>query len=183
MKIGELAKAAQTQSETIRYYERAGLLPQPSRTEANYRAYEASHIQRLAFIRHCRSLDMTLEEIRVLLRFKDAPTEHCGEVNGLLDAHIGHVATRIGELRALEKELKTLRQQCDSGLLTADCGILQGLEQAAKRQGRLAAKAGHGDHIRGAHPQVGRATKDGGLPKAGKPDTAPNPSAASACNK
>ena len=75
MRIGELATAAQTQSETIRYYEREGLLPEAARTEANYRTYDKSHIQRLAFIRHCRSLDMTLGEIRTLLHFKDAPTE------------------------------------------------------------------------------------------------------------
>ena len=70
MKIGELAKLAQTQAETIRYYEREGLLPQARRSEANYRVYDQSHIQRLAFIRHCRSLDMTLGEIRTLLHFR-----------------------------------------------------------------------------------------------------------------
>ena len=156
MRIGELAKAAQTQSETIRYYERQGLLPEAARTEGNYRAYEASHVQRLAFIRHCRSLDMTLEEIRTLLGFKDAPAQHCGKVNGLLDEHIGHVALRIRELKALEKELRTLRQQCALGQATADCGILNGLEQAARAQSRLPADrgAGHGDHIQGAHPSL-----------------------------
>ena len=76
MRIGELAKAAQTQSETIRYYERQSLLPEAERSNANYRVYSSRHIQRLAFIRHCRSLDMTLGEIRSLLHFKDAPEEN-----------------------------------------------------------------------------------------------------------
>jgi DNA-binding transcriptional MerR regulator len=81
MKIGELAKTAQTQTETIRYYEREGLLPEAARTDANYRIYDESHVQRLAFIRHCRSLDMTLAEIRTLLDFKDAPAGSCADVN------------------------------------------------------------------------------------------------------
>lgn len=158
MKIGELAKAAQTQSETIRYYEREGLLPEAARTEANYRVYDESHVERLAFIRHCRSLDMTLGEIRTLLHFKDAPDENCAEVNGLLDEHIGHVATRIRELKALEKELRALREQCASGDAAADCGILSGLEQAARQQYRHPADRGHAGHIHGAHQQLGGAS-------------------------
>ncbi len=131
MKIGELAKAAQTQVETVRYYEREGLLPAAPRSVGNYRVYRAEHIERLAFIRHCRSLDMTLDEIRLLLRFKDAPQEDCGDVNTLLDEHIGHVATRIRELRGLEKQLKALRAQCAGGNDAAHCGILNQLTQAA----------------------------------------------------
>ena len=95
MKIGELAKATGTQTETIRYYEREQLLPAATRTESNYRVYDDSHVERLAFIRHCRCLDMTLDEIRVLLHFKDAPCENCGAVDALLQAHIGHVVSRI----------------------------------------------------------------------------------------
>jgi Cd(II)/Pb(II)-responsive transcriptional regulator len=159
MKIGELAKATQTQSETIRYYEREGLLPEAARSEANYRLYDGSHVQRLAFIRHCRSLDMTLNEIRTLLHFKDAPEENCGEVNGLLDEHIGHVAKRIRELKALEKELKSLREQCASGDAAADCGILSGLEKAAQRPSRPPADKSHAGHVHGTHQQVGGAFK------------------------
>ena len=151
MKIGQLADAAQTQTETIRYYEREGLLPSTARTPANYRVYQASHVQRLAFIRHCRSLDMTLDEIRTLLRFKDAPSENCVEVNRLLDEHIGHVAGRIRELKALEKELKRLRQQCASGNATAQCGIMNGLEQAAREAGPRPAPRGKLAHVHGAH--------------------------------
>lgn len=152
MKIGELAKAAFTQTETIRYYEREGLLPEAARTEANYRNYDSSHIQRLAFIRHCRSLDMTLSEIRTLLRFKDAPEDHCGQVNALLDDHVGHVAQRIKELKALEKELRALRQLCANvnGRQTADCGILEGLEKAAEQGNRQPERPTTG-HIQGTH--------------------------------
>ena len=160
MKIGELAKTAQTQTETIRYYEREGLLPEAARTDANYRIYDESHVQRLAFIRHCRSLDMTLAEIRALLNFKDAPDGNCADVNALLDEHIGHVASRIRELRALEKDLKRLREQCASGQAGASCGILSGLEKAALEHSRAPAGKGHAAHIHGAHQQVGAPATD-----------------------
>ncbi|WP_431098351.1 Cd(II)/Pb(II)-responsive transcriptional regulator [Polaromonas aquatica] len=161
MKIGELAKTAHTQTETIRYYEREGLLPEAARTEANYRIYDESHVQRLAFIRHCRSLDMTLAEIRTLLSFKDTPDDSCADVNALLDEHIGHVASRIRELKALEKDLKLLREQCASGQASASCGILSELEKAALQHSRLPADKGHAAHIHGAHPQVRVTDKDG----------------------
>ena len=127
MKIGELAQATTTPIETIRFYEREGLLPQTARTGGNYRIYSQEHIERLTFIRHCRSLDMALDEIRALLRFKEAPQDNCAGVNELLDDHIGHVAQRIRELRGLEKQLKLLREQCGEANAAADCGILKGL--------------------------------------------------------
>jgi Cd(II)/Pb(II)-responsive transcriptional regulator len=151
MKIGELALAAQTRVETIRYYEREGLLPQAPRSEGNYRIYGPAHVERLAFVRHCRSLDMTLDEVRVLLRFKDEPQAECGEVNTLLDEHIGHVATRIRELRELEKQLKALREQCPGTSESAHCGILNGLAQASSPTGVRPASA----HVPGAHGSRG----------------------------
>ena len=150
MKIGDVARAAQTPVETIRYYERAGLLPQAPRGSGNnYRVYGAEQVERLAFIRHCRSLDMTLDEIRVLLRFRDAPTQDCAEVDALLDEHIGHVATRIRELRQLEKQLKVLREQCAGANDAAHCGILTELANASAAPRPPAAQ--RADHVHGAH--------------------------------
>ncbi len=146
MRIGELAQASGTPVETIRFYEREGLLPTAARTEGNYRIYTPHHAERLAFIRQCRSLDMTLDEVRVLLRFKDQPTADCGEVNSLLDEHIGHVAERIRALRALEKELRALRAACPVPHAAADCGILQGTAHAGARPPTAARR-----HVRGAH--------------------------------
>ncbi|MEO7548628.1 MAG: Cd(II)/Pb(II)-responsive transcriptional regulator [Ramlibacter sp.] len=163
MKIGQLAQATGTQVETIRYYEREGLLPAPPRTEGNYRLYDSGHVGRLAFIRHCRCLDMTLDEIRVLLRFKDAPLATCGEVDMLLDGHIGHVVSRIRELRALEKELRGLRAQCVPGDPGADCGILQGLEDAARSHDH-AAGARPEAHLHGAHKAIGASVRRKGPP-------------------
>lgn len=127
LKIGQLAKLTDCLVETIRYYEREGLLPPPDRSHANYRLYGPAHLERLQFIRHCRSLDMTLDEIRHLLRFKDAPEDNCSEVNALLDRHIGHVAARIAQLQALQHQLEDLRRLCHTAQAAKDCGILQSL--------------------------------------------------------
>lgn len=146
LKIGELAKRTGALVETIRYYEREGLLPAAARSDGNYRLYGTPHLERLQFIRHCRSLDMTLDEIRSLLRFRDAPEENCGAVNDLLDKHIGHVATRIVELQALEKQLKTLRGLCRRAQAAKDCGILQNLGNADDCQ-----PSSLGSHGKGCH--------------------------------
>ena len=147
MRIGHLAQATGTPVETIRYYEREGLLPAARRTDNNYRLYTAAHADRLGFIRQCRNLDMALDEIRSLLRLRDAPSQDCGEIDALLDAHIGHVAQRIRELRALERDLKTLRARCSTPHAVDECGILTGLDGAAVP----GATAAHHRHIRGAH--------------------------------
>ena len=149
MKIGDLAHATGTQVETIRYYEREQLLPTPARTAGNYRSYGEEHIERLSFIRYCRSLDMTLSEIRVLLHFKDAPGEDCGEVNALLDEHLGHVATRIRELRHLERQLRQLRSLCQEAQEAGRCGILAELTQSAHR-GPLERASTSSAHVSGA---------------------------------
>jgi Cd(II)/Pb(II)-responsive transcriptional regulator len=127
LKIGELAKRSGCQVETIRFYEKEGLLPPAIRSQGNYRLYGESHAERLLFIRHCRSLDMTLHEIRQLLLFKDAPQETCTEVNQILDKHIDHVAHRIHELTELQKQLSQLRSLCDNPTAGKDCGILHNL--------------------------------------------------------
>lgn len=147
MKIGALAEAAATSIETIRYYERAGLLPAAARSEANYRVYGPGHVERLSFIRHCRSLDMALDEIRILLQFRDVPDADCGRVNQLLDDHIGHVAERMRELQALETQLRALRARCRDNLDSDGCGILKQLSAApSKRPPRQKSR-----HVPGSH--------------------------------
>jgi len=147
MRIGALAERTQCQAETIRYYEREGLLPLPPRSQGNYRLYGQIHVERLSFIRHCRSLDMTLEEIRTLLNFRDAPMRDCSEVSVLLDEHIGHVADRISQLRRLERQLKELRAACASPGHAQRCGILKEMSRVAKGGGKNAAVG----HVRGSH--------------------------------
>jgi len=150
LKIGELAAASTTPVETIRYYERQGLLAAPARTQGNFRVYEAGHLERLQFIRFCRGLDMSLDEVRVLLKFKDAPGANCGDVNALLDEHIGHVSRRIRELRSLQKQLKDLRLLCGTARAAQDCGILCGLAEASQEQPAQAAPRAK-SHLRSVH--------------------------------
>ena len=148
MKIGALAQATGTPVETIRFYEREGLLPPPARADNNYRVYLPAHVERLAFIRQCRNLDMALDEIRALIELRESPAPDCGEINALLDAHIGHVAQRIRELRTLEKDLRALRARCTAPHPVAECGILDGLDRAAAK---TPAGAGRRRHVHGAH--------------------------------
>ena len=131
MKIGELAIASGTPVDTIRFYEREGLLPAPARNEANYRQYEAVHLERLQFIRASRNLDMSLQEIRALLQVRDDPDADPHAADRVLDAHIEHVSHRIRELRAMERQLKALRARCANGALADECGVLIGLAEAA----------------------------------------------------
>lgn len=131
LRIGELANRTNSTVETIRYYEREGLLPEPSRTDSNYRIYGEAHIERLLLIRHCRSLDMSLDEIRTLLRFCDVPEENCEEIDALIDAHIAHVTSRIADLKALENQLRSLRRLCDTTNSAKHCAILKDLTDEA----------------------------------------------------
>ncbi|WP_255573582.1 Cd(II)/Pb(II)-responsive transcriptional regulator [Deefgea tanakiae] len=127
MKIGELARIAQCSVETIRFYEKEGLLPAPARTAGNFREYRAEHLERLRFIRNCRALDMSHEEIHTLLRLADQPIDGCHAINNVFDEHIEHVEVRIKELEQLKQQLNVLRQQCQVERGLDPCGILQGL--------------------------------------------------------
>ncbi len=134
MKIGELAHVAQCTVETVRYYEKEGLLPEPARTAGNFRIYGPAHLERLRFIRNCRALDMSHDEIHTLLNLADHPTEDCGAVNSIFDQHIAHVEERLRELTQLKQQLTGLRQRCSGEQATDDCGILQGLAAMATEQ-------------------------------------------------
>ena len=127
MKIGELAQKARCSTQTIRFYEKSGLLPEPGRTQANYRHYHDGYLERLRFIRNCRSLDMTHDEIRALLSFMDEPRSDCEPVNTLLDEHIDHVRIRLDELSRLQAQLVALRQRCHEVQDVPSCGIIRTL--------------------------------------------------------
>jgi Cd(II)/Pb(II)-responsive transcriptional regulator len=131
MQIGELAKRSGCQAETVRYYERLGLLPQPERTAGNYRVYSDEHLERLRFIRNCRAIDMTLDDVHRLLYFRDRPDLACLEINELLDTHIERLDDQVRELLRLQEYLRDLRTCCDSPRTAGDCGILAALDSAA----------------------------------------------------
>jgi len=127
MKIGELARRTACRVETIRFYEKEGMLPPPPRSTGNYRLYSKPHVERLLFIRRCRSLDMTLDEIRRLLQIRATPQDDCSAVSALLDEHICQVGVRIAELEQLRDQLHSLRLLCSGNGTAEQCGILQQL--------------------------------------------------------
>lgn len=130
MKIGELATRAGCDVQTVRFYEREGLLAEPAREASGYRRYDGGHLQRVQFIRHRRSLDIPLSEVRQLLDFAAAPEQSCAQMNELLDEHIGQVHQRLKALRTLEKQLVALRGRCD-GDPSRSCAILESFMTAA----------------------------------------------------
>jgi Cd(II)/Pb(II)-responsive transcriptional regulator len=131
MRIGELAEQAGVDAQTIRYYEREGLIEPPARTASGYRAYGAAHLERLNFVRHCRSLDMPLAEIKRVIDLSRDASVSCDQVDSLVHAHLERVRAKRMALEALERQLATLSGQCASGHRVADCGILEELIHAA----------------------------------------------------
>lgn len=131
MRIGELAAATGVDPETIRYYEREKLLVSPQRQPNGYRIYGKQQLERLAFIRHCRALDIPLADIRQLIDFLDQPGGDCGDIDRLIEAQLARVRARLQSMRALERQLTELRKRCDSRHAMTDCGILHELVAAA----------------------------------------------------
>jgi len=112
--------------ETIRYYERIGLLPPPARTGGNYRHYSATHLQRLNFIRHARRLGFEIAEIRSLLDLADDPERDCGDADRIASQHLQTVEDKIARLSALRDELARIVGACRGGQI-ASCRVLEAL--------------------------------------------------------
>ena len=135
MRIGELSKQSGVEVETIRYYERIGLLAKPLRSANGYRSYDQTALERLAFIRHSRQLDMSLADIQRLLEFVEHPGADCAEVDQLVESQLAQVQARISSLMLLEKQLTALRAQCRAPQDARNCGILSELVAAAQQEG------------------------------------------------
>jgi DNA-binding transcriptional MerR regulator len=133
MNIGELARAADTKVETIRYYERIALLPAPPRTAGNYRDYSADHVSRLTFTRRARDLGFSIEQIRTLLDLADRKEQSCEAVDLIAREHLADVRRKLADLSALRRELASLIGQCRHGTV-AECRILEAL---APRNGQF----------------------------------------------
>ncbi|PPD43676.1 MAG: MerR family transcriptional regulator [Methylocystis sp.] len=121
--IGRLAAAAGVNLETVRYYERIGLMPPPARTASGHRAYEAVHIRRLAFIRRARELGFSIEQIRTLLALADPTRATCAEVREIAQAHLDEVRAKLADLTRLERILGATVARC-SGDLAPSCPVL-----------------------------------------------------------
>lgn len=124
--IGALSRKTGCHIETIRYYERIGLLQKPLRSEGGHRLYDKEHIKRLVFIRRSRELGFSLGEIRTLFRLVDGQRYTCQEVKVVAEQHLKDVSKKISDLRRLQKTLRTISSQCE-GRLVLDCPIIDAL--------------------------------------------------------
>ena len=126
--IGVLSRSTDMNIETIRYYERVGLLPTPARSSGGYRLYGSDHLKRLNFIRRARALGFSIGEIRTLLRLADERKRPCAEVRVVADAHLKDVQAKIADLRWMERVLKATVARCRAGR-RADCPMVEALYQ------------------------------------------------------
>lgn len=122
--IGKLANATGINIETIRYYERAGLIEPPARTEGNYRAYGEADVTRLRFVKRTRDLGFTLQQVRALLSISGQRDRDCGTVDAIAIEHLTEVDRKIADLMALRRELADAVASCDGGTV-AECRILE----------------------------------------------------------
>jgi MerR family mercuric resistance operon transcriptional regulator len=135
--IGALAARSGLSPEGIRFYEAAGLLPEPARTEGRRRIYSLAQLKRLIFIRRARDLGFTLDEVRALLRLADTSPDRCAEARNMAAAHLTDVRKKIAALRTLERVLTQTVARCDAGT-EVHCPLIDALNAAAT----VAAKAG-----------------------------------------
>jgi MerR family mercuric resistance operon transcriptional regulator len=124
--IGALSQRSGVHIETIRYYERIGLLPRPGRSAGGMRRYEAEDVRRLGFIRRLRELGFSLEQVRELLRLAQVRNSSCAKVRALSAGHLDEVQAKIADLRRMERVLKEMIASCDRGI-APDCPIIGAL--------------------------------------------------------
>lgn len=129
LSIGDMSRATGTKVETIRFYEKNGLLPQPGRTQGNYRAYEPAHLNRLSFIRRARDLGFSLDQVRALLTLSDDRSQSCAAVDVIARGHRDEVERKIKDLQSLKTVLDQVIESCHCNIV-ADCAIIESLAPA-----------------------------------------------------
>jgi MerR family mercuric resistance operon transcriptional regulator len=126
--VGELSAQAGCNSESVRYYENIGLMPDPPRTEGGHRQYTNSHLKRLCFIRRSRELGFPIEQVRELLKLVDEPNHTCGEVKAITMLQARHVQKKMDDLKRLRDALNQMTVSCSGGSYTVDdCPIIDAL--------------------------------------------------------
>jgi len=126
--IGILSKRTGCNIETIRYYERAGLLPLPGRSPGGYRLYGTEHLKRLAFVRRARALGFPLDQVRALLALADHRRRPCAEARSLAATHLEDVRAKIADLKEMERVLRETVARCGSGK-GSHCPLIETLYQ------------------------------------------------------
>jgi len=126
MQIGDLSRAAGVHVETIRYYERIGVLPKPGRQLNGRRTYAEGDAQRLSFIRHARDLGFDLDDVRALLALQEQPEASCEDATRIAQAQLEAVESRIERLLKLKAELARMVSECRTGAV-AECRVIEAL--------------------------------------------------------
>ncbi len=126
--IGQVAKAAKVHVETLRYYERRGLVAKPPRSAALYRSYPEDTVPRVQFVKHAQALGFSLHEIRELLSLKAAPRARCGDVKRRAETKVDEIDAKVRALKAMRRALMRLVSQCDGNLPVSKCPILESLD-------------------------------------------------------
>lgn len=126
MQRAELAERTGCNLETVRYYEKVGLLPEPPRNASGYRSYDSAHERRLRFVLRARELGFSLDEIRELLRLVDERDQPCAEARAIAAAHLNDVRTKVADLKRMERVLKDVVAQCADGTLP-ECPLVETL--------------------------------------------------------
>jgi DNA-binding transcriptional MerR regulator len=127
LSIGELAKETSVKVVTIRYYERIGILPVPERTAGNYRRYSEEHSRRLRFIRRCRDLGFSLDQVRGLVQLASGNSSSCTEICQLAGQHLKEIKNKLDDLIRLESELRRISASCNGNRPVAQCRIMEAL--------------------------------------------------------
>ena len=143
--IGQAARQSGVSPANIRFYEKEGLLSPQGRGDNSYRLYSDGDMHQLRFIRLCRAMDMSLDEVRTLLGLDLNIKTDCATARDALDGHLSHVRARLAELKTLEKDLKTLRNRCDGS--DTRCHIIEALHELADAQVVVPAKAPKKRHV------------------------------------
>ncbi len=132
--IGTLSARTGGHIETIRYYERIGLMPLAARSDGGHRLYGEEHVKRLGFIRRSRELGFTLEQIRTLLRLVDGRRYTCAQVKRITMEHLDEIRRKVVDLRTIERVLKDMAAQCDGGAVPR-CAVIDALFEQALGDG------------------------------------------------
>jgi MerR family mercuric resistance operon transcriptional regulator len=128
LRIGELARKGKVNLETIRYYEREGLMRPPKRTASGHRAYAPGDVLRLRFIKSSKALGFTLTEIKELLALKVAPNQPCVDVVRQIEAKALEVKAKIAHLQAIARTLDNMKASCEGRCSVSECPILESLD-------------------------------------------------------
>jgi MerR family mercuric resistance operon transcriptional regulator len=135
LSIGTLSARSGVNIETIRYYEKIGVMPKPSRSAGGYRVYEPEHVKRLHFVRRGRELGFSLDELRGLLRLVDGHAYTCAQVHALAVTHVKDIREKIADLRRLERAMSEMAAQC-TGDEVPECPVIDALFDARPIAGR-----------------------------------------------